>query len=740
MSKLLEPLAQLKEPAEVAEAMLPQRQSVRVERAGASMRHAPTELVRAIATVKKHWRLSLIFAVLFSGTCTLITFLTKPVYEPVARIEIDPPGSEIFSLQRPGSDTNESAYVETQAQDLRGDGLAIAVIRRLNLAQNSLLVSRSLAQRAPTVADTNRDELTPAESAALEAFRSRLKINRDPTSHLVNISFASTDPKLAATVVNTLLTQFIEREYKTRHDAILQSTEWLARQLDDVRGRMEASNKAVSEFQQVTGLADLDADKNTYSEAVTELNRQLMQAVEERLRLDALLGGSLNRGPESLPEVENNPVVQALSEKLAESHAELSQAFVIYGREHPKVKELQRKIDELQTQLAARREAILNELRVSRAIAKEHEQLLAEQMKSTTKLGDQMAQYGSLKKQAQADADLYNSLYARVREAGVAAASKSSNIRIVDQARVLDKPTRPNRPTDILLGLLAGAIGGLVLAFLREAVDNRVYTPEDITKWIGPSSISILPAMEADVGPRLGLSNSLRHKKNLNVRPLFLLNKPSSPQAEAVLGLYTGITNCGRWRFLERTRTPQVLLITSALAAEGKTTVAINLAIAMGQQCKTCIVDANLRRPTVAAAFGLNAECGLEAVLTGLVSLEDVLIPSGSVSNLSILPGGSMTEAAGQLISSQAMGDVLLQLRQRFDCVIIDSPAVLPHADGRALAVGADGVVLVGRSGVTTREAMIRALQLLEEAHGAPVITIVLNATDVKLPGYNYYD
>ncbi|PYU29037.1 MAG: hypothetical protein DMG32_01160 [Acidobacteria bacterium] len=697
------------------------------------MRHKPTELVRAIATVKKHWRLSLIFAVLFSGACTVIAFLTKPVYEPVARIEIDPPGSEIFSLERPGSDTNESAYVETQAQDLRGDGLAIDVIRQLNLAQNGLLVDRRLAQRVPPAADANREDLTPAESAALTAFRSRLKINRDATSHLVNISFASPDPHLAATVVNTLLTQFVEREYKTRHDAILQSTEWLARQLDDVRAKMQASNTAVSEFQQVTGLADLDADKNTYSEALTDLNRQLMHAQEERLRLQALLSGSLNQGPESLPEVDNNPVVQALSEKLAESKAELSQALVIYGREHPKVKELQHKIDELQTQLAARREAILNELRVSLAIANKHEQLLAKQMKSTTKLGDQMAQYSSLKKQAQADTQLYNSLYASVREAGVAAASKSSNIRIVDQARVLDKPTRPNRPTDILLGLVGGAIGGLVLAFLWEAVDNRIYTPEDITRWIGPSSIAILPAMEANGGGRLGLSKPLRRKRNQEVRPLFFLDKPSSPQAEAVRGLYTGV------RFLGRSWTPRVLLITSSLAAEGKTTVAINLAMAMGQQCRTCLVDADLRRPGVAAAFGLNAELGLGAVLTGLVPLEDALIPSGSISNLTVLPAGPMTAAAGQLILSPAMGDVLLQLRQRFDCVIIDSPPVLPYADGRALAMGADGVVLVGRSAVTTREAMIRALQLLEEAHGAPVITIVLNATDVKLHGYNYY-
>jgi len=724
--------AQLKVPAELAKPLLPPPKTVCVEHAWAPMRREPTELASAIAVIGKHWRLSLTFAVLISGTVAVMTFLTKPVYEPVARIEIDPPGSEIFSLLRPGSDTNESAYVETQAQDLRSDGLAIDVIRRLSLSNTSPLVNYSLAQRAPAAADANKDRLTPAESAALEAFRSRLKVGRDATSHLVNISFASPDPQLSATVVNTLLTQFVEREYKTRHDAILQSTEWLSHQLDDVRASMQTSNRAVANFQQATGLVDLDADKNTYSEAVTELNRQFLQVQAERLRLAALLGSSLNRDPKFLAEVENNPVLQTLSEKLAESYAELSQARVIYGSEHPKTKELQRKIDELQEQLVARREAILNELQVSYAIAKKHEQLLTEKMKGTTKLGNQMAQYSSLKKQAQADAELYNSLYAKVREAGVAAASKSSNIRIVDQAWVLDKPTRPNRQKDILLGLVGGAIGGLVLAFLWEAIDNRIYTPEDIAKWIGPSSIAILPVMQADVDPRLGFQNPLRHKTNLQVPPSFILEKPFSPQAEAVRGLYAGI------RLPRHSLTPQVLLITSSLPGEGKTTVAINLAMAMGQQSRTCIVDADLRRPAVAAALGLQAKQGLGAVLTGSVSLEQVLMASKSISNLSVLPAGPMMEAAGQLVSSQAMRDVLLQLRQRFDCVVIDSPPVLPYADGRALAAAADGVILVGRSGVVTREAMIRALQLLGDAHGAPVITIVLNATFVKMPEYNY--
>src|SRR5205085_12357144 len=153
----------------------------------------------------------------------------------------------------------------------------------------------------------------------------------------------------------------------------------------------------------------------------------------------------------------------------------------------------QAQVDQLQAQLDEQKTAVFNSVRTSYAAAKAREQLMDSELKGTTSELNQMAKYNALKKEAQANSDLYNTLYARVKEAGIAAASKSSNLRVVDEARVLDSPTRPNRLLNIAIGLFVGLVGGVGLAFLREQFDTRIFTPQDVRDWFGTSNIAIVP-------------------------------------------------------------------------------------------------------------------------------------------------------------------------------------------------------------------------------------------------------
>jgi succinoglycan biosynthesis transport protein ExoP len=700
------------------------------------------EWLSALHIIRKHWRSSALFAGLLMLTVIVVIFNVKPTYEPVARIEVDPPGEQ-FSLEG-GASGSDSEYLETQAQNLKSDKLAMDVIHRLHLDQNPSIGARSNGDSKP--GDLAAYHLSEGEYAALHSFRANLTVKRDTASRLVSVSFASHDPEIAALVTNTVVTAFIDDTYRDQNDAIMKSSEWLARQLDDIRTRMEESNRALVQFQRTSGVEDVDGDKSTFTERMTELNRQLTQAQVDRIQLEALLKSVQAGSPDVLPEIRNNPVVQQLSTKLAELRGELSQAKVIYGPNHPNVKKLQSQVDELQSELEAQKTAALGSIRTSYTAAGAREKLMDSQIKGASGELGEMARYNDLKREAQANSELYNRLYARVKEAGIAAASKSSNLRVVDEAHVLDSPTRPNRVQAILIGMFAALLGGVCLALLREQFDTRIFTPQDVHDWIGTHNVAVVPffmptngkPMQLPPGERGGeLAVAAGHGKlphgKLPAGVSFILDRPHSPEAEAFRSLHTSV-------MLSRPgNPPQVLLVVSSFPGEGKTTVAVNLAMAMSQHGSTCLVDADLRRGRIATAFGMSTKIGLSDVLVGTVPLEDAIVDVASVPNLSVIPAHPGHVNAGQLLCSEAVATVLARLRKNFRFVVVDSAPVLPFADGRALSTLVDGLVFVGRSGITTREIVSRSLELLNEVHSAPVLEFVLNGADLTSAQYRDY-
>lgn len=691
--------------------------------------------MRALDVLRRHWRLSALFAAVVMLTAVGITFLIKPTYEPVVSIEVDPPG-EAFSLQGGDSSPSDGEYLETQAQNLKNNSLAVDVTRKLHLEQYPEFAGEAARQTAGAAsAASDSPQLTAAENAAFESLKARLKVRRDTASRLILVSFSSHDPQLAALVANTVAQTFIEDTFETRHKAIMRSSEWLSRQLDDIREKMENSSRALAEFQGETGVEDLDPEKNTYSEHMSELSQQLTQAEAERIQLQALLANVQNSSPDSLPEVRNNPVVQQLSQKLAELRAELSQTLVVYGKNHPMAKRLQSQCDELQSELDSQKRAIVNSLKASYAAAEARERLMAAEMKGTTKQIDQMARYAALKKEVQTEVDLYNSLYARIKEAGIAAASKSGNIRVVDEARVLTEPTSPQRMLNIAVGLLVALVGGVLVAFVREDLDNRLRTPEDLTKWIGTSNVAIIPMIANANGGRKSSALPLPTGKNGGGMrgAAFILERPNSPEAEALHSLQASI-------MLARPDVPpQILLVASSFPGEGKTTVALNLALSLAQQGETCLVDADLRKGEVSSRFGLQPTFGFADYLSGNTTVKEILLPIAGVHNLTVVPAGVPRTNPGQLLCSPGAQALFQELRQRFRFVVVDSVPILPFADGRALSPIVDALVFVGRAGVTTREAMRRSMQLLAEVHAAPILEFVLNAADISSSAYNYY-
>jgi capsular exopolysaccharide synthesis family protein len=690
---------------------------------------------RALSLVTKHWRASLTFLVAVAVAVTAVTLAIKPTYEPEGRLQIDPPGAQVFSLDPVSGGASDSEYIATETQKLQTDDLAVATIRNLHLDQNPEFVGD--AAKEPQTTSSNPEQLTPREDTALRTFSSHLSVRRDPSSRLITISFDSHDPKTAADVVNSLMKLFVQRNFELRHDAISESSVWLARELDDIREKMLSSSTEVEHFQRLNAIPDLDPSSNSYAVEMTDLDRQLAEARSERIQLTAYLKPGSD--PQSLPQVRNNPVIQALMQKRAETNANLAQAKVIYGANHPEVRKLQNQSDELGRGIRDQLAGVVAELRTSYRAAQAREQLMANAVKGATQNLSTLSQYNTLKKQAQADRELYDSLYAKAKEAAISAVSKSSNIHIVNQARILEHPTRPHRLLNIAAGLLVGLIGAVVLAFVREGIEDRIHTAEDIRYWTGQSSISVVPAIEPanqqkllftpgrKLLPIVAGENAEQHSD------LFILARPTAPESEAVHALRTTLLLCHKKCAMK------VIVVTSPLPGEGKTTLANNLAIAFSSAGRTCLVDADLRRPSAGSSFRLDPCKGLEHYLRGVATLEEVSVEPDGMNNLVIIPSILPTDIPIQLLNDKTMRDLISRLRGMFDFVVLDTPPILPYADSRALAAIADGVVLVSRAGQTSRGAMKRSMELLYEVQSAPILTTVLNGAQNLSPDYGYY-
>jgi capsular exopolysaccharide synthesis family protein len=699
---------------------------------------------RLWSKLRKQWKLSSLFALTVFMAVTAITIATQPTYEPVAQLEVDPQGAELFNSPGANSEPGNDQYLGTATRKLQSDDLAITVIRKLHLDQAAeftappkpldrmILAVRNWATPAPTSNTTSADSsvrLTRAESLALERFHKQLKVQRDSTSRIINVSYSSTDPVLAANVTNTLLSTFIQMTYAQREADIAQRSSWLEVQLNDVRSSLDASTRALAAFQRETGIADVDGTKNTVSEQMAELGHQETLAQSERIQLQSLFNTVTS--PDAVADVQKDLVIQDLSKKLAESQVELKKQEVTYGENHPTVLKLQNEVSELQHQLKLHTDLIMRQMKSSYAAAQSRQHAIAAEVRVASGQLGKVARYNELKKDVETNTTLANDLYRRIKEAGIAAGARATDMAVVDPARVLDRPTRPNWPLNLAAGALIGILGGVLIGFARESFDSRIHAIEDLRGMGIASSVSFIPEFGSDLTFRERAQ--IRKLSEGGATDMYLQKRPRSPESEALRSL-------GSCLMLARaSKSLRVILVTSSLPREGKSTLAVNFASALSRHGKTCLVDADLRAPKVAKAFGIAPGLGLSDLLLGQQSLH--LNPVTGLPNLMVLTAGKAgaTSTASDLLSSDAMRQILEALRLQFDSVVIDSPPLLPFAEARVLSTLVDGIIMVCRSGVTTRAALAQSEAVLKTVNSAPVIEVVMNGALINSGDYSYY-
>jgi capsular exopolysaccharide synthesis family protein len=689
--------------------------------------------------LRKHQWLILSFMLAVVTIVAIATFRMQPVYVATARVEIDRENANILPFQ--GADSYDymmdlENYIETQSKILTSETLALQTIRNNALSARPEFSSPG----GPSEAIASGSLANQKRPIELAEFLGSLFVKRVPGSRLMDVSFESTDPQLAARIVNAHIASYIEQNFRSKYEATAQASTWLTGQLDDLRSKVQRSEDALITYERQNQIWTLDDKQNITTQRLADLNRQLTDAQSERMKKESLYQFAKSGNLDAVPQVQSNGTFMDLLRKHADLSSQYTDALSQYGPNFPRVQRLQTQLKDLDDRIDKEKQKIVDVLESDFREAREHETMLSGaldgQKVATNQMAEKLVEYNILKREAEANKALYEGLMTKLKETAISASLRSSNIRVVDPAMIPSAPSRPAKTRNVALAFLVGLVGGIGLALMREYLDNTVKTPDDIETLARLPSLAVVPQFAGSngKGKRPGLLQGFSSNGHERRIELVAQHLPKSQMAEAFRALRTSIL------LSQADHPPQVILVTSALPREGKTTAAANLAVTLAQLGdSTVLVDADLRKPGIGRLLNLGSGkyAGLSSYLAGVSSLDLVSIPHPAIPNLVAIPTGPLPPNPADLLSSHKLTEAIAELRTKYKFIVIDSPPVMAATDAVILSVQADGVLLVVRSGETPKEAFTRTRDLLNSVK-CHILGVVLNAVDSGAPDYYY--
>ena len=698
---------------------------------------------------KRRWTILAFFFIVVVATA-IGTFTMKPIYRGTTTILINKENPQIVDFKEIFTvNTMDLDYYQTQYKILESRSLAKRVIQSLNLAEhlefnpqtesspfqtwkrdviNVLSSWLALFSQSPKdLTESGKDPV--GETTLTNAFLSKLKIEPIRNSRLVKIHFEAHYPELATRVSNTLAASFIQQNLEKRFTLTEQAKEWLTRQLDDLKAKVERADETLQAYGSKHGIISLEEKENITMQRLTELNEALAKAESERMAKEALYKQTQERTFDSLPSILENKLIQDIKQSLIQLEAQYMKLSENYKPDYPEMKRLRNQMEAIQKRLNTEMSRIITAIKTEYESGLRKESLLRaafeEAKKRAMEMKQKSIQYNILKRESDTNKELYKGLLQRMKEAGVSAGITASNIQVVDQAEPPTVPYRPNKQLNLLLAAVVGLFLGVGLAFFFEYLDNTVKTPDDVEDLVGLPSFGMVPEISREKRNLLGSGKSYPVE-------LITYGHPKSMLSEAYRNIRTSIL----LSFSEKP--PKTMVVSSPNPAEGKTTTVVNTAIALSQTGgQVLIIDADMRKPRIHKVFARENGIGLSNFLSGNSQLESI-IKISKVPNLCYIPAGPIPPNPSELLGSSLFKKMLQSLGERFDHMIIDSPPVLGFADSTILSTLVDGIILVVVGGKTPKETLQRAKDLLLQVD-ARILGVVINRVDIRRSEYGSY-
>jgi capsular exopolysaccharide synthesis family protein len=682
----------------------------------------------------------------------LSRYLETPVYRATALIQIDWEKINLVEDVMVNPTRGMADLYGTQEKIVKSRLLAERVVDDLALWEHPLFASGANVAGADPKARSQR---------IARSIQGMIDVRRLEKTQLMEVGFVSPDPELSASLVNSLVEQYIQFNVDSESGLARGTSEFIEGEVEELRRDIMAKEKLLRDAARNKAIVMGDSrSDNIVMQRLETLNLQLTEAEAERAAAEARYRNISRADPRSIEEVRNSSAVRELERKLlalTEKHEELSSTF---GPDWPEMKRVKSAIAEVERSLddtvngEARK--IVAEARVSYQQALDRETLirrsLEEQKSSVQDLQMATADFEQVKVELDNQRQMLQGLLKRRSETDLTAdlgERQPVKVKVIERGEVPSGPYAPGSQRRLMMILLLGLVLGVGAAYLIDHWDDSIHTVEDLKRYIPLPYLGMIPRY----GDRPALSQlSRRISGEPRAEPQAIEDTMASKRSGYLPTLYdrnpalaeNRNTLSERFRFLRGSMllstpgsVPRVVLVTSPDKSCGKTFVSSNLSCAMVQLGKkVLLIDGDLRNPKLHRVFHYRNRVGLTNVLTGQKQLGDGCIMRTDIPNLFLLMAGPASPNPGELLASQAMEKILQNCVEHFDFVILDSAPLLPVFDSHILSTRCDGVILVARAGVTSRHATLQAIELVARVNGR-ITGIVLN--DVNLEDYAQY-
>lgn len=716
----------------------------------------------------EYWRLlrrrkgTLLLSIFLGGLGGfLITLPQTPVYQAKGVVEILPMNVS-YEMRRTSPIAHSGGVgdlldIQTQIRVLQSDSLIDRVLRKLSISRPERVAnetSRVSAWRKLLNLPQGEDE--DAQQSALGMAARNLKVRATPQTRVIEILCDSTDPKLAADFINTLTSEFIDNSLEARWQASQRTEEWLTRQLDEIRVRLEKSEEAMQGYARQAGLV-MGATAGNFSEdKLKQVQTQLTQARADRISKQSRYEMAKAAPVESLPDVLNDNSLREYQTKLTDLRRQQAELATRFEPTYPKIRALEAQINEVSASMMRERKAILNRIDNDYQEALRKESLLttdySAQSKQLGQESEKAVQYNILKREVDTYRQIYASMLERVKESGVTAALRATNVRVVDAAKPPRRPSQPQPIRTAALGLITGLVMGAGFVVLRERADRTLQDPGDAEFYMGLPELGIIPradgsklwsklskskaAVAAVTAARENDGDMVTVNSLPSCLELTTHQNQRSIVAESFRSVLTSIMFSG-----VNGKRPRIMVVTSAGPGEGKTTAVTNLAAALAEvNQKVLLIDADLRRPRAHTVFQIENSRGLTTILSSNGDLPDwkELVRDTLVPNLSVLTSGPPSNAAANLLYSKSLEKIIQAAATEYDTILIDTPPMLQIPDARIIGRLVDAAILVVRSGKTSRDAGMAIRQRLTD-DGTPLLGVIMNDWNPSASAGGYY-